>query len=790
MGHELSGDRHPDAVPATTPADAPAPANPVPADPVPADPVPANPVSPLRILWIIKGLGPGGAEQLLVNLARARDRQRFDYQAAYLVPWKDKLVHDLEAVGVPVECLHGEREIDPRWAVRLRKRLVTSPVDIVHVHSPYVAAVTRVIVRTLPRRVRPVVMSTEHNVWERYSRLTYWANRITYRLDAGHVAVSDGVRATIPPSLQAITEVVVHGVDLEAVRAQRRHRADVRDKLGVGPHEVLFGTVANYRVQKAYPDLLQAARTAIDSGAPVRFVAVGQGPLEAEITARHADLDLGERFQLLGYREDAQRILAGCDVFTLSSIHEGLPVALMEALAIGLPVVATTVGGIPEAVTHGVEALLVPPSRPELLARAYVEIASDAPMRERMAVAAADRSHAFGVEPATRRIEEIYRTLARPGKRRFRRSRRAPEASLQNASAAKSSPDELADTTGDGGPPRVPRHRPDLRIERGGPEHEDEVLELLSASLGATNDARYRRFFRWKHLENPFGASPVWIAFEGDRIAGFRTMLHWEFVRDGQIVRAVRAVDTATHPDYRGVGIFTVLTRQALEELEREGIAFVFNTPNDQSRPGYLKMGWEVVAQVPAAVRPLSITGSMRIVRAKVAADRWSASTDAASPAAEVLADPTLAELVTSSARRGDGRLQTHRSLEYLRWRYGSDVLPYRAVTVDRGPGVAFFRLRTRGPALEAVLGDVITAHGDTRTARALVGAVARAARTGGAHYLLRSGSGPTGLRARYDRGFITVPGQGPTLTWKSVTDQTMPPLADWSLTMGDLELF
>jgi glycosyltransferase involved in cell wall biosynthesis len=743
---------------------------------------PATPPRQLRILWIIKGLGQGGAEQLLVNLARARDRAGFDYQAAYLVPWKNALVRDLEAAAVPVECLAGARELDPRWAIRLRRRLRSSPVDVVHVHSPYVAAVVRIVGRTLPRRSRPVVMSTEHNVWERYSRLTYWANRLTYRLDAAHVAVSDGVRATIPTSLQAITEVVVHGVDLDAVRAQRVHREAVRAELGFADDEVVFGTVANYRVQKAYPDMLQAARTAIDSGAEVRFVAVGQGPLEAEIAARHAELGLGDGFQLLGYRDDAQRILSGCDVFTLSSIHEGLPVALMEALAIGLPVVATTVGGIPEAVTEGVEALLVAPSRPDLLAKAYIEIAGDAPMRVRMAAAAAERSRDFGVEPATRRIEEIYRSIvdARSATTTNPSAGRAPTA------AAAPTPPPVA-PTGD----RPPKKRPELRIERGRPEHEAEILSLLASSLGATDDESYRRFFRWKHLENPFGASPVWIAFDGDRMAGFRTMLRWEFVRNGAIVHAVRAVDTATHLDYRGIGVFTVLTRRALEDLAEEGTAFVFNTPNDQSRPGYLKMGWEVVAQVPAALRPLSLTAPLRIVQARVPADRWSTPTEAGLAASTVLGDPALARLIDGTGRITDRRLRTHLSLPYLSWRYGSDVLSYRAVIAPEGAGagVAFFRLRRRGPALEAVLGDVI-AGGDAGVATALVRSVARQARSAGAHYLLRIGSGEPGWRGRYDRGFITVPGQGPILTWRAILDTRMPPLPDWALTMGDIELF
>ena len=83
------------------------------------------PAERIRVLWLIKGLGPGGAEQLLVNQAEVRNVDRFDIEAAYLVPWKNHLVPRLEAVGVPCECLDGSREWDPRWAVRLRRHSCT-----------------------------------------------------------------------------------------------------------------------------------------------------------------------------------------------------------------------------------------------------------------------------------------------------------------------------------------------------------------------------------------------------------------------------------------------------------------------------------------------------------------------------------------------------------------------------------------------------------------------------------------------------------------------------------------
>lgn len=109
----------------------------------------------VRVLWLIKGLDAGGSELLLSMMAEVRDRDGFDYEAAYLLPWKRGLVEDLERAGIAVRCLNGGREWDLRWAVRLRRLVRERGYDVVHVHSPYVAGIARIALKTLPARVRP-----------------------------------------------------------------------------------------------------------------------------------------------------------------------------------------------------------------------------------------------------------------------------------------------------------------------------------------------------------------------------------------------------------------------------------------------------------------------------------------------------------------------------------------------------------------------------------------------------------------------------------------------------------
>ncbi len=338
----------------------------------------------------------------------------------------------------------------------------------------------------------------------------------------------------------------------------------------------------------------------------------------------------------------------------------------------------------------------------------------------------------------------------------------------------------------------------ELRAARSGdPDERAAIIALLAASLGRDDDPRFADLYAWKHEQNAFGPSPAWVAVDGDRIVGIRVFLRWEFVDARRSYRAVRAVDTATHPDYQGRGIFTRLTRHGLDAMADPGFAgppgaapgpidFVFNTPNEQSRPGYLKLGWRQVGRLPVSVRPRGPGALLRMATAKVPAERWSEPTDAAEPAAEVLAD-TAALTRLLAAVAPPTRLRTAHRIDTLRWRYATPLLHYRAVSAPGGPdaGLAIFRVRRRGPAREAALVEVIVPDGSRRTAAGLVRAVRRAARC---DYVIALGTRPP--------GFVGFPRQGPILTWREVgaatDDAAGPDRAAGALgfTLGDIELF
>jgi glycosyltransferase involved in cell wall biosynthesis len=365
-----------------------------------------------NVLILIKGLGRGGAELLLLSAAPYLDTERFGYRFAYLLPWKDALVPDLASAGFPVDCLDGAKGAG--WVGRLGSLVRRERIDLVHVHSPVAAAGARV---ATGRRAR--VVYTEHNVWGRYHRATYAANLATFPRNDHVFAVSDEVRASIryPGPMRLLPmpplETLHHGLDPAALAGSPAAAPEdgVRAELGIPAGAPLVGNIANFKAAKDHANLLRAA-VAVRAAVPdVRFLLIGQGPLEPETRRLAAELGLDGTVIFAGFRSDAQRLAATVDVFTLSSTYEGLPIALIEAMALGRPCVATSVGGIPEVIGDGAQGVLVPPRDPDALAGGLVRLLADPGLRATMGAAARERALDFDIRKAVRRMEQVYSGL-------------------------------------------------------------------------------------------------------------------------------------------------------------------------------------------------------------------------------------------------------------------------------------------------------------------------------------------------------------------------------------------
>ncbi len=303
------------------------------------------------------------------------------------------------------------------------------------------------------------------------------------------------------------------------------------------------------------------------------------------------------------------------------------------------------------------------------------------------------------------------------------------------------------------------RTNDNLEIRQADDDELDAVIACCAEALGWNPDEPNADFFRWKHRANPFGPSPIWVAVDDGRIVGVRVMMRWQFQRGNETLQMVRAVDTATLPSHQGKGIFTRLTTAAVEELTGEGVDAVFNTPNDKSRPGYLKMGWVDLDRVPVSIRLRSPLVLPRLAKSRTAAGKWGESITIGTT------DPDFGDL--AAQWQAPAGWHTPMSADYLAWRYGFEPLGYRFAD-----GAAI-RVRTRGAIRELSVCDVF---GNTPP-------IGKLLRTSGSDVAIS-----TGLNWRH--GFVPARPLGPRFTWRNLANQSTPTAAELELSLGTVELF
>ena len=322
-----------------------------------------------------------------------------------------------------------------------------------------------------------------------------------------------------------------------------------------------------------------------------------------------------------------------------------------------------------------------------------------------------------------------------------------------------------------------------VRIRSATSEDRGAIVDLCRVSLGWQPEDPNEAFLAWKHDRNSFGASPTWVAVDDSgRVLGVRFFMRWRFrAADGSLFQAVRAVDTATHPDARGQGIFSTLTLGALPDLTAMGVDFVFNTPNEKSRPGYLKMGWSLVGRVPLAVRPTGAGFFKKSDEVWSGSAKWGVESEVGWSPADAFADTDAVARLLASVPPSGG-IETDRSADFLRWRYGFEPLNYRVFPVGESieEGALVFRLRRRGARLDATICEELLPR--RRLADPIYRRLGNAT---GADSLVRSQSGWIGPGPS-----LRVSRLGPLLTWKPLARAEVPTLDDLDLTAGDLELF
>lgn len=359
----------------------------------------ASPQSPLRVLRVITRLNVGGPAIHAILLSHAlNDGREFETTlvAGMTAPHEGDMLHLAAEKGVQPRLVPElGREISPADDVLALLRMVrlTREIrpDVVHTHMAKAGTVGRIAARLA--RV-PLVVHTYHgHVFHSYFGPT--KTRVFLTIERALARVTDRVVVVGEQQREEIAEFGVCprsklvpiplGLELQRFLQAEQLRGSLRQELGLGLEVPLVGIVARLVPIKAHEDFFRAA-VAIRAAVPnVHFLVVGDGERRAELEQMVDDLELRPSVSFLGWRQDLPRVYADLDVVALASHNEGSPVALIEALAAGRPVVATAVGGVPEVVPNGVCGLTVPPSQPAALADAIVRVLGDRQMGSRLA---------------------------------------------------------------------------------------------------------------------------------------------------------------------------------------------------------------------------------------------------------------------------------------------------------------------------------------------------------------------------------------------------------------------
>jgi glycosyltransferase involved in cell wall biosynthesis len=390
----------------------------------------------LRVLWLTSSAdtdGPG--RSLLAILNHWREGDVVAVQAIRGISPAFRAACRPE---VSLDALGMRHAMDLGALRRLVDRCRRFQPDVIHTQLSRADWIGRLV----GRLVGVPVVSTVHNVHSRMYAAEFPAplawlgatlDRATAPLAEHFIAVSAGVeRDLVEGGVPASRITIVPNSVDPASRVVPRARDAVRLRWNVAPDHIVVGTVALLKTQKGLQYLVDAAELVARRDARVRFVHIGDGPLESAIRARVRSAGIADRFWMLGRVADPMALLSGLDMFVLSSLWEGLPVALLEAIAANVPVIGTRVPGIEDVIDDRRTGLLVPPADPMSLADAILEMAGDPERRRRLSRAASEDSGRFRPSRVVAGYRQVYTEILADRRRVARAPNRTQVRRLSN----------------------------------------------------------------------------------------------------------------------------------------------------------------------------------------------------------------------------------------------------------------------------------------------------------------------------------------------------------------------
>ncbi len=377
---------------------------------------------PIRVLQVMTAFGDDAPSQGAAALAKYLDPTEFRVTAVSLRAGPTPTtVADLERVGMKHVCLGMGGFLDGRILPRLVRLMRRVCPDIVHTHA-FRSDLWAGLAAKLAGA--PVFVSSIRNCeWECFrtehpflvARLAMAGSRVATSLATALIAVSEGVREhlvsvqRIPP---AKVHVIPNGVDLEGLAQPRPPPALTRTRLDLRPDDILVGTFAVFKPRKGLSYLVEAAREILSRHRRVHFLLAGDGPERDSIEEEVQRRGIEKNVHLLGYRHDGLALMDALDIYVLPSLFEGLPRSVLEAMALGKPVVVTDIGGSREVVQDGNSGLIVPPRDSQRLAAAICKLIESPEIRKAMGAAGRQVvEERFNARVNALAHQELYREL-------------------------------------------------------------------------------------------------------------------------------------------------------------------------------------------------------------------------------------------------------------------------------------------------------------------------------------------------------------------------------------------
>lgn len=365
----------------------------------------------IRVAHIVPLLSPGGAERVAVHVVRELDRDRYE---PIVISFTGRVGCDLDQLlddaGIEVRYLGKHPGFDYRMYSRVHHALKDFRPDVIHTHLH----VLRYALPSMLLLNHAAHLHTVHNLAEReVEPRARWIQGYAFSRGVVPVAVAKEVARSLE-WLYRIPRcrVIPNGIPTNQYARPQISRAQWRASEGFRNEDVLFVCVARFAPQKNHALLLKAFAQGPGSDPGVRLVLVGDGDLRGRIEKQAKDIGIAARVHFLGLRTDIPDILGAMDVFVLSSDYEGNPLSVMEAMAAGLPIVSTSVGGVKDLLEHGNQGFLVLPGDAHSLSKAMKSLMADREARQSMGAAAMRRAkESFDVSTMVRAYEKLYEDL-------------------------------------------------------------------------------------------------------------------------------------------------------------------------------------------------------------------------------------------------------------------------------------------------------------------------------------------------------------------------------------------